>query len=251
MTGVAWVTGAGKGIGRQVALELAKEGWLVAASARTISDLSSLVMEAHPFKGSVKEYVLDVTNEKKVIETLSAMAKDLGGIDLAVLNAGTYLRFGVADFSVKSFSRQWNINVMGTVNCLVHTIKQMKIKGTGHIVVVSSLSAYRGLPLAGAYGASKAALTNMCEALKPELEQLNIRLAIVHPGFVRTPLTSFNEFPMPFLMEVDDAARRIVKGIGKGQFEIAFPLLFTLIMKFIRLIPYSIYFAITRRLIRK
>ena len=251
MTGVAWVTGAGKGIGRQVALELAKDGWLVAASARTTSDLSSLVLEAHQFKGSIKEYVLDVTNEKKVKEILSTMEKDLGTIDLAILNAGTYLRFGVAEFSVKSFSKQWDINVMGTVNCLVHTIKKMKGTGTGHIVVVSSLSAYRGLPLASAYGASKAALTNMCEALKPELEQFNIRLSVVHPGFVRTPLTSINEFPMPFLMEVDDAARRIVNGIGRGQFEITFPVPFALIMKFFRWLPYSIYFAITRRLIRK
>ena len=214
MVGVAWVTGAGKGIGRQVALELAKEGWTVAASARTLSDLSSLVLEAHLFKGSIKEYVLDVTDENKVKESLNAVEEDLGEIDLAILNAGTYLRFGVSDFSVESFYKQWDINVMGTVNCFVHTIKKMKNTGTGHIVVVSSLNAYRGLPLASAYGASKAALTNLCEALKPELEQLNINLSVVHPGFVRTPLTSLNEFPMPFLMEVDDAARRIVKGIG-------------------------------------
>ena len=119
MTSIAWVTGAGKGIGRQVALELAKEGWLVAASARTISDLSSLVKEAHSFKGSIKEYPADVTDEKRVKEILYAIENDLGAIDLAILNAGTYLRFGVAEFSVKSFSKQWNINVMGTVNSFV------------------------------------------------------------------------------------------------------------------------------------
>ena len=251
MTAIAWVTGAGKGIGRQVALELAREGWLVAVSARTISDLSSLVKEAHSFKGRIKEYPADVTDEKRVKEILYAIENDLGAIDLAILNAGTYLRFGVAEFSVKSFSKQWDINVMGTVTCFVHILKKMKDRKTGHIVVVSSLSAYRGLPLASAYGASKAALTNMCEALKPELEDFNINLSVVHPGFVRTPLTGRNEFPMPFLMEVDDAARRIVKGIGRGQFEITFPIPFVLIMKVFRWLPYSIYFAITRRLIRK
>ena len=251
MTAVAWVTGAGKGIGRQVALELAREGWLVAVSARTISDLSSLVKEAHSFKGSIKEYPADVTDEKRVKEILYAIENDLGAIDLAILNAGTYLRFGVPEFSVKSFSKQWDINVMGTVTCFVHILKKMKNRKTGHIVVVSSLSAYRGLPLASAYGASKAALTNMCEALKPELEDFNINLSVVHPGFVRTPLTGRNEFPMPFLMEVDDAARRIIKGIKGGQFEITFPIPFVLIMKVFRWLPYSIYFAITRRLIRK
>ena len=184
---------------------------------------------------------------KRLKRFLVPWKKDIGTIDLAILNAGTYLRFGVAEFSVKSFSKDWDINVMGTVNCLVHIVKKMKDRKTGHIVVTSSLSDYRGLPLASAYGASKAALTNMCEALKPELEQFNIKLSVVHPGFVRTPLTSINEFPMPFLMDVDDAARRIVNGIGRGQFEITFPVPFALIMKFIRWLT----FAVTRRLIRK
>ena len=251
MTRIAWVTGAGKGIGRQVALELAKEGWQVMVSARTEADLDSLVQLSISLSGSIKAYPVDVTNENEVKEIIHDIESKFGAIELAILNAGTYIRSGVEEFSAKSFSKQLDVNVMGTVNCFEHVLENMKNRQSGHIVVVSSLSAYRGLPLASGYGASKAALTNMCEALKPELEMLGISLSVVHPGFVRTPLTSRNEFPMPFLMEVEDAARKIINGIENDKFEITFPTPFALIMKLLRCLPYPIYFAITRRLLRK
>ena len=248
---IAWVTGAGKGIGRQLALELAKDGWLVAASARTESDLNRLINDAAAFEGAVKAYPVDVTSEQQIKELIHEIEISLGEIDLAILNAGTYIRFGAAEFTVNKFYTQWNVNVMGTINCFVYIMEKMKPRKSGHVVVVSSLSAYRGIPMASGYGASKAALTNMCEALKPELEQFGIKLSVVHPGFVRTPLTSRNKFPMPFLMEVDVAARRIIKGIKKDKFEIAFPMPFAIFMKVIRRLPYPIYFAMTRRLLKQ
>ena len=164
-------------------------------------------------------------------------------------NAGTYIRFGAEDFTVEKFRDQIDTNVMGTVNCLAPVIEAMKPRRRGRIAIVSSLTAYRGLPMASAYGASKAALTNMGEALRPELEQFGITLSIVHPGFVRTPLTERNEFPMPFLMEPDIAARRIVKGLEQGQFEITMPRRFAYLLKIGRCLPYRLYFAITRRMI--
>ena len=248
---IAWVTGAGKGIGRQLALELAKDGWLVAASARTGSDLESLANDAEAFIGKIRAYPLDITNEQKVLEVIDEIEINMGPIDLAILNAGTYIRFGVEDFTANIFYKQWNVNVMGTVNCFVYILEKMRSRESGHIVVVSSLSAYRGLPMASGYGASKAALTNMCEALKPELEQFGIKLSVVHPGFVRTPLTSRNKFPMPFLIEAEVAARRIINGIKKDKFEIAFPLPFSIIMKVIRRLPYPLYFEVTRCLLKK
>jgi NAD(P)-dependent dehydrogenase (short-subunit alcohol dehydrogenase family) len=174
----------------------------------------------------------------------------LGGIDLAFLNAGTYVRFGVADFTVEAFGRQIEINVMGTVNCLDPVLARMRQRNAGHIAVVSSLTAYRGLPYASAYGASKAALTNMCEAMKPELDALGIQMTIIHPGFVKTPLTDLNEFPMPFLMEADAAARRIVDGLERGAFEITFPRRLAILLKLARCLPYGLYFAMTRRLVK-
>ena len=251
LAGIAWVTGAGKGIGRHVTLGLARDGWRVAASSRTMADLEILVRDANKFSGAIYMYPADVTNANSITKTIKEIEIEVGPINLAIFNAGTYIRFGVANFTAREFAKQLDINVMGTVNCLAPIMELMKNRQSGHIAVMSSLSGYRGLPMASAYGASKAALTNMCEALKPELETYGVRLSVVHPGFVRTTLTDRNEFPMPFLMEPDLAARRIIRGISRGQFEISFPTRFSLILKFVRCLPYPLYFAITRRMVQK
>ena len=248
--GVAWITGAGKGIGRSVALELARRGWIVAASARTEGDLISLADEAASQGGTIVAFPLDITDHASAADVVSRIEDQLGSIDLALLNAGTYVRFGVEDFTAEAFGRQIGINVMGTANCLEPVLRGMRERRSGHIAVVSSLTAYRGLPFASAYGASKAALTNMCEALKPELEAFGIDMTVIHPGFVKTPLTDQNEFPMPFLMEADEAARRIVDGLERRKFEITFPRRFAYMLKLARCLPYAVYFAATRRLVK-
>ena len=249
MAKIAWITGAGKGLGRHVALLLAGRGWRVAATARTEADLDSLVADSGDRAGEIVAFPGDITGRAAMLALVTEIEKCCGHIDLAILNAGTYIRFGVDDFSAEKFADQININVIGTVNCLAPVLESMKARRVGQIAVVSSLSGYRGLPLASAYGASKAALTNMCEALKPELETSNISLSIVHPGFVRTPLTDKNEFPMPFLMEPDVAARRLLDGLEKKKFEITFPTRFALMLKLMRCLPYTLYFRITRRIL--
>lgn len=248
--GVAWITGAGKGIGKSTALELARRGWTVAASARTESDLATLVEEIAAEGGKAYAFPLDITERDAVAEAVGRIEDRLGGIDLALLVAGTYVRFGAEDFTAEAFARQIDINVTGTVNCLAPVLAAMRERRSGHIAVVSSLTAYRGLPFASAYGASKAALTNMCEALKPELQALGIDMTVIHPGFVKTPLTDRNEFPMPFLMESDEAARRIADGLERRKFEITFPRRFAWMLKVARCLPYAVYFAATRRLVR-
>jgi NAD(P)-dependent dehydrogenase (short-subunit alcohol dehydrogenase family) len=248
--GVAWIAGAGKGIGKAVTLELARRGWTVAASARTEADLVSLGEEAATAGGTVVPFVMDVTQQTAVSQAVGLIEDRLGGIDLALLNAGTYVRFGVEEFTAEAFGRQIDINVMGTVNCLNPLLVSMRQRQSGHIAVVSSLTAYRGLPYASAYGASKAALTNMCEAMKPELDALGIQMTVIHPGFVKTPLTDRNEFAMPFLMEAEEAARRIVDGLERGAFEIAFPRRLAFLLKIARCLPYGLYFAMTRRLVK-
>lgn len=248
--GLAWVTGAGTGIGRAVSLELVKRGWTVVASSRTESNLNTLAEEAANIGGSIIPLALDVTLRQSVREAVQYIEKEIGPIDLAFLNAGTYVQFGVEELSVEVFQGQFDLNVMGTVNCLQPALEYMRTRRNGHIAIVSSLTAYRGIPFASAYGASKAALTNMCEALKPELDQFGIDLSVIHPGFVKTPLTDQNEFPMPFLIEADDAAHRIVNGLEHRKFEITFPRRFAFLLKLVRCLPYGLYFAITRRLIK-
>ena len=140
---------------------------------------------------------------------------------------------------------------MGTVNGLAQIIPRLIERKRGHIAVVASLAGYRGLPTAAAYGATKAGLINMCEALKPELERHGVRLTLINPGFVETPLTDRNEFPMPYLMPVEKAADRIMRGLRSDDFEVTFPWRFATVMKLLRLLPDRLFFLLTRRMIGK
>ena len=251
MKKIAWVTGASKGLGKSITQELLKDGWSVAITSRNLIELEAVAEEFANFGGEVRAYPLDIADNEEVKRTVNIIERDLGQINLAILNAGTYIRFGADEFSIDLFNKQININLLGTVNCIVAVLNNFKVRKSGHIAVVSSLSAYRGLPYASAYGASKAALSNICESLKPELDNLNIGLSLVHPGFVRTPLTSKNDFHMPFIIDSEVAAKEIVKGIYSKKFEISFPFRFVIIMKLLRILPYWLYFKITKMLVKR
>ena len=248
---LAWITGAGRGIGRSLAQHLVASAWTVVVTSRTKSELLSLEKESRDLEGKIITCPADIRDPEKIKQLIKHIHSEIGEIDLAILNAGNYIQFGVNEFSATAFKEQIDINILGTVNCLTPVMHRMKNQGKGHIVVMSSLNAYRGLPLASAYGASKAALTNMCEALKPELDKFDVKISVVHPGFVRTPLTDKNDFKMPFLVDTDFACKRIIRGISKGRFEIVFPSRFAFILKLLRCLPYFLYFAVTRRIISK
>ena len=171
----------------------------------------------------------------------------LGEIELCVSCAGTYSPFSAQDFSAEKFRRIIEVNLMGTVNVLEAVMPAMIARRSGHIAVVSSVAGYRGLPAASAYGASKAALINMCESLKFDLDRANVKLQLVDPGFVETPLTAQNNFKMPFLMKADAAARAFYRGLLSDRFEITFPKRFAWQLKFLRCLPYGAYFALVRR----
>lgn len=246
--GIVWITGAGTGIGRALALRMAETGWTVAISARTESDLESLAA-AQP--GRIHPYRLDVTDTEAVAATAKAIATELGVIDLAIFNAGTYHRTSATDFDLSKLASMVNLNITGTLNCLAATMPAMIARRGGHIAVVASVSGYVGLPGASGYGATKAALINMCESLKPELEAEGVRLQLINPGFVKTPLTDKNDFPMPFLIDVDDAVDHIMAGLTAPRFEIAFPWRMALAMKSLRNVPHWLKFAATRRMVRR
>jgi NAD(P)-dependent dehydrogenase (short-subunit alcohol dehydrogenase family) len=250
MTGVVWITGAGKGLGRAAAREYARRGWRVAASARSTGDLQTLVDETASLPGSITAYPHDVTDEAAVHAALDAIERDLGPVDLAVFNAGTHIPLTAEAFASAPFRTLIEVNILGVVHGLAAILPRLIARRRGHVAVVASVAGYRGLPSAAAYGATKAALINMCESLKPELDRHGVRVTVVNPGFVRTPLTDRNTFPMPFLMEVDDAARRLVDGLATGRFEVTFPRRFTWVLKGLRILPYVLYFFLARRLVR-
>ncbi|HCX14953.1 MAG TPA: oxidoreductase [Rhodospirillaceae bacterium] len=244
-----WITGAGKGIGRATALEYARCGWSVAVSARTETDLESLIESAiqKGFSGRIVSYPADVTDQDAMKRTFKAVEQDIGALDQVILNAGTHMPSSAKKISTDSYRALLEINVMGAVNGLSAVIPVFIDRKRGHVGVVASVAGYSGLPLAGAYGASKAALINMCESLRPELEAEGVGLSVINPGFVRTPLTAKNKFPMPFLIDADVAARQIYSGMIKGKFEIAFPRSFVIILKILRMLPYGIYFPLIKK----
>lgn len=242
--GVAWVTGASSGIGRHVALRLARRGWTVAASARNVSELEALAAEG---EGRIHVFALDVTDAAAADAVVRRIEAGLGPIALCLLNAGIYLPVKGDALDRTAFDRSIEVNLKGTLNGLLPVIETMKSRRAGQIAIVSSVAGYGGLPTSAAYGATKAALFNLAASLKFDLDRLGILIQVVSPGFVDTPATQSNPFPMPFLMTVEDAAERLVAGLSRRDYEITFPRRFTYALKLVNLLPYGLYFPAVRR----
>lgn len=245
MARIVWIAGASSGIGRALALEMARDGWLVAASARRQEQLDDLAAEGP--EGRIKAYPVDVTDTAATEETVRKIEMDLGPVTCAVLAAGTHIPQTLDSFKPEDFRTLLGLNVMGVVNGIAAVLPGFRERRGGHLVVVSSVAGYRGLPQAPGYGASKAALINMTESLKFDLDHIGVKTQIVCPGFVRTPLTDKNPFPMPFLMEVEDAARAMYRGMQSNAFEITFPKRLAWILKGLGLLPDGLYFKLVHR----
>jgi NAD(P)-dependent dehydrogenase (short-subunit alcohol dehydrogenase family) len=245
--GVAWVTGASSGVGRATCIELARRGWTVCATSRRLPELEELAGRASGLAGRIVAHPGDVTDEAAMAGLVNGIEMVHGPIALAFLNAGVapYTRAG--ELNVHAFRQAFAVNVLGAANGLAPLLARMGPRRRGQVAVNASVAGYRGLPKAAAYGASKAAAIHMCEALKFDCDNLGIVMQVVNPGFVDTPLTQKNDFPMPFLMSMDAAAKRIVDGFEKGGFEITFPRRLAFILKLMRMLPYSWYFPIVAR----
>jgi len=245
--GVAWLTGASSGIGKATALELARRGWTVCLTARRLEELEALAGEAAGLPGRLVAHAGDVTDEAGMAALVETIERIHGPISLAFFNAGVapYTRAGALD--VDAFRQALNVNVLGAANGLAPVLARMGARKKGQVAVNASVAGYRGLPKAAAYGASKAAAIHLCEALKFDCDNLGITMQVVNPGFIDTPLTRKNDFPMPFLMSMDDAARRVVDGFERGRFEIIFPRRLAFILKVMRLLPYAWYFPLVAR----
>ena len=248
--GRVWITGASSGIGRAVALRYARDGAAVATSARSAAALAALAAE--PAAGArIRPYPVDVADRSAMRATAARIEAELGPIELAVFNAGTHEPVDARAFDAAVFDRLIAVNLTGTVNGLAAILPRFVARRAGHLALVASVAGYGGLPTAAAYGATKAAMINLAEALKFDLDPVGVRVSLVNPGFVRTPLTDKNPFEMPALMEVEDAARALVRGLAGGGFEVTFPRRFTWVLKLIRLLPYRLYFPLMARITRK
>jgi NAD(P)-dependent dehydrogenase (short-subunit alcohol dehydrogenase family) len=235
--GVAWVTGGSSGLGRELARELAREGYTVAVTAREEDPIDTLVAETSDMRGRVLAYSCDVTDEKRMAATVAAIENDAGPIVLAVFNAGSYAPVSGDNLSVRRFRQLFDVNVIGVVHGLAPVVRRMRARVRGHVVLVGSISAYFGWPTTAAYGASKAALNVMAEALKYDFDKLNIRTQVINPGFIDTPLVHKVGYPLPALMPADDAARRMMRAIRSGGFEVTFPRRLTWCLKLLGILP--------------
>ncbi len=235
---VAWITGASTGLGRELALEFARSGVKVAASARRADKLEALARD----HVSIAVYPLDVTNAQAVENAVAEIEAGTGPIDLAILNAGKGAQLNPKHFDVATVRELFETNYMGVIHGLAAVLPRMIGRKRGHIAMTASIAGYRGMPRLGAYGPTKAALISLAECLRPELERLGVTVSVINPGFIDTPLTERNTIPMPFMLSPEDAARRIVAGLKTGKFEIAFPWQMVSMAKLMRVLPYSVYF---------
>lgn len=245
--GPAWITGASMGIGAETAFLLAENGYTVFASARSADKLEAMAQDRRAC-GRIHPLPLDVTDREASARALGTILEKAGPPAVAVLNAGTFLPVRGHAMDFENFDKTFDVNFFGVVNSMIPVIDVMMGAGRGQIAIVSSVAGYGGLRKSASYGASKAALINMAESMKFDLDRNNITIQLINPGFVDTPLTEKNDFPMPFLMPVDAAGKRIVHGLKDGGFEITFPRRFTYLLKAANLLPYPLYFRIMDRI---
>lgn len=243
----AWITGASSGIGRELALRLSKMGVQVAVSARSSDKLEALAR----VNANILPVPFDVTNRLAAAEACAHIERVLGPIDLVVLNAGTWDPMGALDFGAERAARMMDVNYGGVANTLEPILARMIERRRGHIALVASVAGYRGLPKAIGYAPTKAAIISLAEVLRVDLAATNITVTLINPGFVDTPMTAVNAFPMPFKLTVEDAAERIVKGLQQRRFEISFPWQLVSMLKLLRILPYPLYFFLVRRFITK
>ena len=240
-----WITGASSGIGKSLALKFANEGWQVAASARR-EDLLNQLSESNQ---NISPFPLDVTSRENCEKIFEKIKNKFENIDTCFFSTGTWDPKKEKEIDIDQMKKVMEVNFFGTLNCIKAVEMYFKEKKNGNISIVSSIAGYRGLPNSTGYGASKAALNNLAESLYFDFGRYNVRVSLISPGFIKTPMTDKNQFKMPFLKTPEFAAEKIYNGLISGSsFEIDFPKELTLILKFLKILPDSIYFKLIRKL---
>ena len=231
----AWVVGASSGIGAATARELVSRGARVAISARREDQLAQVA-------GSLMLVVpADVTDAQGLRAAADRVRTELGPIDLVVLNAGDWQQMHATSWDTDVFRRHVEVNLVGMSNGIGAVLPEMIARGSGVIAGVASVAGYRGMAKSEAYGATKAGQINLLEALRGQVARTGVHVTTICPGFVRTEMTQGNDFPMPFIVEADEAARAVCDGLERERNEIVFPKRMAVVMKAARLVPVSLW----------
>jgi short-subunit dehydrogenase len=240
-----WVVGASSGIGAALAQELVRRGAVVAISARRADDLTKVS------GGQMVTVPLDATDPEAAVRAATEVREALGGLDAVVWSAGFWRQFDARTWDHEVFAQHVQVNLLGLNNVLAAVLPEMVRTRSGHVVGIASVAGYRGLAGAEAYGATKAAQIYLLEAMRASLSHKNIQVTTVAPGFVRTEMTENNSFPMPFLIDPEQAATSIADGLEGRKQEIIFPLPMTIIMKTANVLPVRLWSALTTRMGKK
>lgn len=244
---VVWITGASTGIGYELARLLDREVETLVVSARSADKLAKL--------GETSSHIisrpLDVADRDSVNQCVKEIEHSYGGIDLAVLNAGIWSPMRASEIDIDIIRQAMEVNYFGVMNALASVLPGMLARGQGHIAITASVAGYRGLPKSISYGPTKAALINLAETLKSELAPRGITISLINPGFVDTPMTESNTFPMPQIISAEKAASEMLDGLKKEKFEIIFPFGFGLVMKCLRLLPDRAFFWFVRKFVTR
>jgi len=246
--GNVWVIGASSGIGEGFARLIQNSCKNVAISARSADKLEKIQSET---AGALTAVPVDVTSAEAMAEAVNTIEARFGSIDMVVICSGYWAVMPADQLDLKKMHTAMDVNFFGTINTVAAVVPGMKKRKRGRIVIVASVAGYRGLPQASAYGPTKAALMNLAETLKIDLEPFGIDVSIVNPGFVDTPMTQTNKFAMPGLISVEEAARSMLAGIRRKKFVVLFPFWFANTVRLTRLVPNGLFFWGIRRMLRR
>jgi len=239
-----WITGASSGIGKALAIKFATEGWQVASCARR----ENLLQVLKNNNSNIHSFPLDVKDESRTKKVFQDIVEKFPTIDICVFCAGIHDPDAEKRLSTEKIREIMETNFFGTLNCIMAVNIYFREKQSGHISIVSSVAGYRGFPAASGYCASKSALTSLAESLYFDFKRYNVRVSVISPGFIKTPMTDKNKFPMPMIKSPEFAAEKIFNGLTKKNvFEIHFPITFTIMMKMLKIMPNWLYFFIVRR----
>ena len=245
MKKVIWITGGGTGIGKAVAIRFANQGWKVAISGRR----ENILKEVEDINPNIKSFPLDVNDKGKCFEIMKNIKEEFGDIDICFFSTGTWDPKKEREIDVEQIEKVFKVNFFGTLNCIKSVEDHFRNRKNGIITIVSSIAGYKGLPNSTGYGPSKAALNNLAESLYFDFGRYGVRVCLVSPGFIKTPMTDKNDFKMPFLKTPEYSADKIYNGlINSNKFEIHFPKSLTLILKFFKIIPDRLYFYLVKKM---
>jgi len=243
-----WVIGASSGIGEACVRALFQKGARVALSSRRVDRLKAIA-QGYP-KEDHLILPVDVMREADVQDAYQKIEKEWSGVDLLLFVSGIYIPMRADTFNMANAQKTVDSNILGPMRAVATVLPAMLNRSSGHIAIVGSVAGYSGLPKALAYGPTKAAMINFCETLFYDLQPKGIGVHMISPGFVETEATAQNDFEMPALISATTAANEILDGIARGEFDIHFPKRFSGFLKFLRLLPYPIYFWILRKFVK-